>query len=65
MGWLDDVRWSGAVSALAGSGEYGHTNESAALSQFSFPEVVCFDASAGGSVICSDRHTIRRIKDGE
>ncbi len=55
---------SGAVSAFAGSGESGHSSTSAALSQFCRPFDVCFDPSAGGSVICSDEHSLRGIKNG-
>jgi hypothetical protein len=53
------------LSVFAGSGSMGHINASAALSQFRYPYGVCFDASAGGSVICSDFNSVRRIKNGE
>ena len=53
---------SGAVSTFAGSGECGHTNTS---NLFERPFGVYFDASAGGSVICGDMHSVRRIKTGE
>jgi hypothetical protein len=65
VGWVCDVRSSGAMSAFAGTGKAGHTNTSAALSQFHRPESVCFDTTAGGSVICTDFHSVRRIKNGE
>ena len=63
--WIGDVWRSGAVSAFAGSGEEGHTNTSAALSQFFYPQGVCLDASDGSSVICSDNYSVRAIKNGE
>ncbi len=52
------------MNVFAGSGPKGHINASAALSSFNSPSAVYFDASGGGSVICSDYHSVRRIKNG-
>jgi hypothetical protein len=45
----------GAVSALAGANE----------KQIKFLSGLCFDPSAGGSVLCGDDTSVWRIKNGE
>ncbi len=53
---------AGTVSSFAGVGNDGR---SIAIAGTERPFGVCFDASAGGSLICSDQQSVLRIKNGE